>query len=703
MVVCTIISTSHNSTMESNTPQSGSNGGCIILLDVPPGSSITVDGITRLTPSSPSLPNSSSTGLSPSPFHHNGVLVISGIPTSSSDDQFHLLIVRCGSTNKQNQRDCDIRTLPIGFILTNPSSHMHTTNELGCDWIFARRYDPQTEEISNHPIDELTLNNLLLAMRRGGELATAGGMLMGGNFIMSYDQFMQTPATSDGSSDNTNGMGVSISSWGARTSCINSSYLQHRHDFTHGDKIVPSSYDQEQDNDIQNRSTTSSCSNDNQSAQQAQDDIDGKQISYPQIPCIDPSINARRLTQHAGTRSYLSKLSPEIRTKLLLGRGGDDSFHVGAYVWNGILSRVYNSSRSSGGGNGKEHDFLGDIQLSFLMFLFLECHTSLEHWRDAISMCSLAVTMPTDASNSATANNNNNNNLLRKHSNFYQQLLSTIHDQFLCIETEFFQEVEYSSGQKNFLIQALERLCGACDDLAEGENSEVDGLKLASLKLKRMLRDRFDFDLSSSLSGENGADMEIEEECPPIVYEGNNTTDSSEQNHDLMEQEYDDDDEDGPVIVPYDEFESSLSRSALLNTTHKQVDDVEEAKHRQNYPLLHAAMSPQEDVVMCAARVLDEQRDVSLVREAAAYLEQPDLLNFREHRKRPASPRGCGIKFLWAQPPIRTPHPVDDESNSICGQPDARQSNTETVRAIKRAIKARTPRSRHRPFISFQF
>mmetsp|Transcript_5803 Transcript_5803/g.8211 ORF Transcript_5803/g.8211 Transcript_5803/m.8211 type:complete len:267 (+) Transcript_5803:712-1512(+) len=258
------------------------------------------------------------------------------------------------------------------------------------------------------------------------------------------------------------------------------------------------------------------------------------------------------------------------------------------------------------------------------MFLFLECHTSLEHWRDAISMCSLAVMMPTDDASNSTANNNSNNNLLHKHSNFFQQLLSTIHDQFLCIETEFFQEVEYSSGQKNFLIQSLERICGACDDLVEGEDSEVDGLKLASLKLNRMLRDRFDFDLSSSLSGTNGADMEIEEDCPPIVYEGNNTTDSSEQNHDLMEQEYDDDDDDdGPVIVPYEEFESSLSRSAaLLNTTHKQVDEVEEAKHRQDYPLLYAAMSPQEDVVMCAARVLDEQRDVSLVREAAAYLEQ---------------------------------------------------------------------------------
>jgi hypothetical protein len=33
-------------------------------------------------------------------------------------------------------------------------------------------------------------------------------------------------------------------------------------------------------------------------------------------------------------------------------------------------------------------------------------------------------------------------------------------------------------------------------------------------------------------------------------------------------------------------------------------------------------MSQQEDVVMCAARILDEKKDVSLVREAAAYLEE---------------------------------------------------------------------------------
>ena len=638
------MSTLQNS-RSSSSSSSNDGGGCIILLGVPPKSSITIDGITRLTPSSPSPSNAQHYPDSPptvSSSTNNGVLIVSGIPTSSSsfEDQFHLLIVRCGSTtnNNNNQRECDVRQLPIGFILTNHStstnSKMHTKNELGYDWIFARRYDPQIEEISNVPMDELTLNNLLLAMRSGGELAViAGGVMVGrqNNIVMSYDQFMmQTPSSNIGNGDgsssgNADGRSASVSSWCARTTCINATYLQRRHGVTHGDKIVPSSYDQDENDDIQNKSSTRS-DNAVSSSAHAQENVDGKQLSYPQIPCIDPNITARRLMQHAGTRMYLSKLSPHIRTKLLLGEGDDETFHAGEYVWNDIQSRVYVSSSSSNG-----NAFLADVQLSFLMFLFLECHTSLEHWRDAISMCSLAV-VPTknDASKSTTSSKNNNNNLLlRKHSNFFQQLLTIIHDQFLCIETEFFQEVEYSSGQKNFLIQALERLCGACDDLImEGEqHSDIDGLKLASFKLKRMLRDRFQFDLSSSLSGSNDADiMEVEEECPPIVYEGNKATVSSERNHDVMEHGYnddDDDEEDGPVIVPYDEFESSLSRSAaLLNTCPKQVDSAGGAKHRIDYPLLFAAMSPQEDVVMCAARVLDEQRDVSLVREAAAYLEE---------------------------------------------------------------------------------
>ena len=40
------------------------------------------------------------------------------------------------------------------------------------------------------------------------------------------------------------------------------------------------------------------------------------------------------------------------------------------------------------------------------------------------------------------------------------------------------------------------------------------------------------------------------------------------------------------------------------------------------YPLLVASIMPQEDILMTCARALDDARDVSLVREAAAYLEE---------------------------------------------------------------------------------
>jgi len=44
--------------------------------------------------------------------------------------------------------------------------------------------------------------------------------------------------------------------------------------------------------------------------------------------------------------------------------------------------------------------------------------------------------------------------------------------------------------------------------------------------------------------------------------------------------------------------------------------------HSVTYPFLFAAISGDEDIVMTCARILDEQTDVTLVRQAAAYLEE---------------------------------------------------------------------------------
>jgi A1 cistron-splicing factor AAR2 len=91
--------------------------------------------------------------------------------------------------------------------------------------------------------------------------------------------------------------------------------------------------------------------------------------------------------------------------------------------------------------------------------------------------------------------------------------------------------------------------------------------------------------------------------------------------------EDDDSDEDGPVIVEMQDVQASYERIAALSrstlTLHNDSDHDHDSdrRHRVQYPFLFAAISNDEDIVMACARILDEQRDVTLVREAAAYLE----------------------------------------------------------------------------------
>jgi hypothetical protein len=86
------------------------------------------------------------------------------------------------------------------------------------------------------------------------------------------------------------------------------------------------------------------------------------------------------------------------------------------------------------------------------------------------------------------------------------------------------------------------------------------------------------------------------------------------------------DDEDGPVVVSSSDVEASIARSSKEHFDSQNYStlfsNVSHHEHRQSYPLLYAAITPQEDVVMACARILDAGNDVSLVREAAAYLEE---------------------------------------------------------------------------------
>lgn len=552
--------------------------GCIILLDVPPGSAITLDGITRLTPSSAAASSTPSSGAS-TPYHR-GLWIISNVSYSMSREDFHLLVVRSGVSRDPNNNGGGCRAFPVGFVLAPPeiATPAVIAADSGYDWIFARRYDPHTEEISDEPVDELTLKNLLMGMEVGGEL---------NKFVITYDQFMGSPSNNK----------RSLPSWETRTSLINSRFLQRCHGISHGNKIIPSS-----DNSL--------TKHDHVAPNGSNLKTDGTSISYPPIPCIDRTINARQLMQHSATRLYLSKLSPEKRTRLLLGEdSGTEYLNLGEYVLKDVLCQYYGDDNQddNDGSSSSKNDFLADVELSFLLFLFMECHSSLEHWRDAVSMCALSTTGATT-------------NIVSQHPRFFQKLLSILYSQLSCIEAEFFEDVEYSSGDKNFMVGALQRLCNACESMGKRKRDNdtiAESLKSMSYTLRELVRDRFCIDLS--------------------LQKSNNDDDDGDMDLDTLEQTIDDDDDgrdshqtngssDGPVIIPCGEVEASLARSSLQSSKASKwplgTTDKRQSHHKEQYPLLYASMTDVEDEVMACARILDEAVDVSLVREAAAYLEE---------------------------------------------------------------------------------
>jgi len=246
--------------------------------------------------------------------------------------------------------------------------------------------------------------------------------------------------------------------------------------------------------------------------------------------------------------------------------------------------------------------------------------------------------------------------IVHRRSRFFRKLLCVLRYQLSCIETDFFREVEYSSGEGNFLIAALRRMCDACErrvnvDVSaaskrkrdvDDDDGVIDGLTSASRGLRRLVRDRFGLDLSQTKDDRGVDDDDDDDDMETDALwsttgddYGDDEPDGAGHDNRKLADDGDDDDEDddsedeedGPVIIPYDQIEASIARSALQSSqTLKRRGDWEQRQsHRDEYPLLYAAMSPGEDEVMACARILDEAKDVSLVREAATYLEEVEV------------------------------------------------------------------------------
>jgi hypothetical protein len=149
----------------------------------------------------------------------------------------------------------------------------------------------------------------------------------------------------------------------------------------------------------------------------------------------------------------------------------------------------------------------------------------------------------------------------------------------------------------NFLLPSLKALCS---NLARGNT--IDQRRI--LEFERLLSNKF----PSIMILDEDDDMRASSRS---YISGGNSTDS-------------DDDSDAPVVVDIYDVEASLARSTNAGMSGVNAPRDLPPAVTALYPLLVAAILPHEDILMTCARALDEKKDVSLVREAATYLENLD-------------------------------------------------------------------------------
>jgi hypothetical protein len=127
--------------------------------------------------------------------------------------------------------------------------------------------------------------------------------------------------------------------------------------------------------------------------------------------------------------------------------------------------------------------------------------------------------------------------------------------------------------------------------------------------------------------GGSGVEEEDEDIIMAIEENGNDDDATQEQRRNIRycdSDNEDDDDDDGPVVVASEDIQASKERSSGVSNPRCDIP----FEVQRDYPVLSAAVQDHEDIMMTCARALDEKKDVSLVREAAAYLEEIERRKF---------------------------------------------------------------------------
>jgi AAR2 protein len=522
----------------------------LAILDLPIGSIINIDGTVIVLQRDDfigihSIPK---TALTSTPFHPI---------KAKSNAIFHLVTIRGGSTKANvNIGASAAPTTTVGFLIRAHG----IDNE-----VVARRYDPHTEEVSANHLDPVTINNLVDKVHNNH---------IDPQRIVSYRDI-----TSNENEE----------LWRDSTNFISDYFLKKIKKLQHGNKIVPGAYEFDNANDVIDGHQNDAIYN----------HVDGIPILYPPIPVFAKNIRGKHFSsnnkvkavsahRHLGTRRFLQSLNPSLRTSFCCATNGTNPANTALTY---IIKQSYDE---------RWEYLLGDVQLSFILFLHLQCYTSYTYWRDVIAMMSAV-----------------DENSMTQHMNMYSALFRILSVQIQSIDNDegVFSDIDLSDDD-SFLLPSLQQLLSTASKVTLNMNQ--DSFNASLLKMKAAVKGKFSsrFGEEDSFSVTNLSVIRIMESDDDAMY-GGAVVDDNE-------------DDDVPVILSTEEIEESYTRSQeYLNELDRYYHATDLMKQNdrkllsRHYPLLLAAMdssSGKEDVLMTCARVIHDTVDASLVREAAAYL-----------------------------------------------------------------------------------
>jgi hypothetical protein len=246
-----------------------------------------------------------------------------GFDQLPAESKFHFITVRATSPSKDDtsQREYSSPVITGLIVIASPNNTDPVT--------IVRRFDPLSSELSSNRVDEATESNLLENIQQGR---------VDGQRLVSYHRVLST---------------ADEESWRNRTKFVTARLLRKR-GLHNGDKIIPGTYEADE---VSLKATLETVCSTGTSI------VDGKAVVYPPIPVLDKARDVRHVS-HAGTKAYLAQLPPSHRTSLFTNSAPTSRLKD-------VLERYYDLDWK---------ELLGDLQLSYQLFLCLHCLSSFEHW-----------------------------------------------------------------------------------------------------------------------------------------------------------------------------------------------------------------------------------------------------------------------------------------------------------------------------------